>query len=82
MTTKEQTDAADDIYIEMKSRYKTSLIVGFIGYAIISKVNNCYIYNGYRYGSGLLHVSGTVHHKGNENSGGRNNIIKPPVVMC
>ena len=36
LTTKEQTDAWADIYIEMKSRYKTSLIIGFIGYVIIS----------------------------------------------
>ena len=36
LTTKEQTDAWADIYTEMKSRYRISLLIGFIGYLIIS----------------------------------------------
>ena len=36
LTTKEQTDAWADIYTEMKTRYRTSLVIGFIGYVIIS----------------------------------------------
>ncbi len=35
LTTKEQTDAWANIYEEMKSRYKLSLLVGFIGYLLI-----------------------------------------------
>jgi len=36
LTTKEQTDAWADIYTEMKTRYRISLLIGFIGYLIIS----------------------------------------------
>ena len=36
LTTKEQTDAWADIYTEMKYRYRISLLLGFIGYLIIS----------------------------------------------
>ena len=36
LTTKEQTDAWADIYTEMKYRYRISLLIGFIGYLIIS----------------------------------------------
>ena len=36
LTTKEQTDAWADIYTEMKTRYRISLLIGFIGYVIIS----------------------------------------------
>ena len=36
LTTKEQTDAWADIYTEMKARYRISLLVGFIGYVVIS----------------------------------------------
>ena len=36
LTTKEQTDAWADIYTEMKYRYRISLLLGFIGYVIIS----------------------------------------------
>jgi len=36
LTTKEQTDAWADIYTEMKGRYRISLLLGFIGYVIIS----------------------------------------------
>jgi hypothetical protein len=36
LTTKAQTDAWAKIYETMKSRYKNSLIIGFIGYLIIS----------------------------------------------
>ena len=36
LTSKEQTDAWADIYSEMKNRWKKSLMVGFLGYIIIS----------------------------------------------
>ena len=36
LTNKAQTDAWADIYTEMKSRYRISLLIGFIGYLIIS----------------------------------------------
>ena len=36
LTTKAQTDAWADIYQEMKYRYKVSLLIGFLGYLIIS----------------------------------------------
>ena len=36
LITKEQTDAWADIYTEMKRRYRISLLIGFIGYLIIS----------------------------------------------
>ena len=36
LTSKEQTDAWADIYTEMKTRYRISLLIGFIGYVIIS----------------------------------------------
>ena len=35
LTTKEQTDAWADIYIEMKKKWKLSLALGFIGYITI-----------------------------------------------
>jgi hypothetical protein len=37
LTTKEQTDAWADIYTAMKTRYRVSLLIGFIGYVIIEK---------------------------------------------
>ena len=36
LNTKEQSDAWANIYTEMKSRYRISLLIGFIGYLIIS----------------------------------------------
>ena len=36
LTTKEQTDAWANIYIEMKKRWKMSIILGFIGYSFIA----------------------------------------------
>ena len=36
LTTKAQTDAWAKIYDTMKSRYKNAIIIGFIGYLIIS----------------------------------------------
>jgi len=36
LTTREQTTAWTDIYMEMKTRWKKSLIIGFIGYVILS----------------------------------------------
>jgi len=36
LTTKEQTDAWATIYTEMKNRYRISLLLGFIGYIIVS----------------------------------------------
>jgi len=36
LTTKEQTDAWADIYTEMKYRYRISLLLGFMGYVVIS----------------------------------------------
>ena len=35
LTTKEQTDAWARIYEEMKSRYKLSLMIGFLGYVVL-----------------------------------------------
>ena len=36
LTTKDQMDAWADIYTEMKYRYRISLLMGFVGYVIIS----------------------------------------------
>ena len=36
LDTKEQTDAWANIYIEMKKRWKMSIILGFIGYSFIA----------------------------------------------
>ena len=36
LTSKEQVDAWADIYLEMKNRWKESLIVGLLGYLILS----------------------------------------------
>ena len=38
LTTKPQVDAWADIYTEMKNLWKKSLIVGFIGYLILSMI--------------------------------------------
>ena len=35
LTTKQQTDAWATIYIEMKERWKRSIVIGFIGYLLI-----------------------------------------------
>ena len=38
LTTKEQTDAWADIYTEMKNLWKKSLVIGLIGYLILSMI--------------------------------------------
>jgi hypothetical protein len=42
LTTKEQTAAWTDIYMEMKTKWKKSLVVGFLGYIVLSFfLDNC-----------------------------------------
>ena len=42
LTTKEQTAAWADIYTEMKHKWKKSLLVGFLGYIVVSFfLDNC-----------------------------------------
>ena len=36
LTTKEQINSWANIYTEMKTRFKYSLVIGFIGYLLIS----------------------------------------------
>ena len=42
LTTNEQTAAWTDIYMEMKTKWKKSLVVGFLGYIVLSFfLDNC-----------------------------------------
>ena len=42
LTTPEQTAAWTDIYMEMKTRWKKSLVIGFFGYVVLSFfLHNC-----------------------------------------
>jgi hypothetical protein len=42
LTTPEQTAAWTDIYMEMKIRWKKSLVIGFFGYVVLSFfLHNC-----------------------------------------
>ena len=38
LTKKEQIDAWADIYTEMKNLWKKSLVIGFIGYMVLSMI--------------------------------------------